>query len=315
MICALPLRFPNRSATGGVWRSNSLAGGTVPAPADLKKGIDTMKYLFITDDHEVAGFVTRYGVQRVFVDLEIHGKVERQGGKDTVISRHRRENIRQVKEHCNGAECLVRVNPLHAESRSEVDYCIDSGADLLMLPMFRSAKELNHFCQLVNNRVPVVPLVETAGAMRDLRELLKLEGIREIHVGLNDLHLDLGLSFLFELVANGTLDRIAETCHQAHTRLGIGGVGIVGPGNLIPGEMVLGEYVRLGAHATILSRAFHHRATSLPDLKSKVDFPAEISKLNDAEARLRKRLPEQVEADRREFQRRIFDICAAKKAA
>ncbi len=274
-----------------------------------------MKYLFITDDPTVAKFVSQCGVQRVFVDLEILGKVERQGGKDTVISRHRRENIRSVKDSCGGAECLVRVNPIHAESRSEVDYCIESGADMLMLPMFRSARELAYFSQLVGGRVPIVPLVETAGAMNDLANVLQVDGIEEIHVGLNDLHLDLGLSFLFEIVANGVVDRIAETCRKFGKRFGIGGVGTVGAGNLIPGEMVIGEYLRLGATATILSRAFHHRATSLADLQAKVDVSLEISKLNRAREGLLQRSSLEIERDRIEFQRRIMDIAAMRRAA
>jgi len=279
-----------------------------------------MKYLFITDDPDVAQHVVQCGVQRIFFDLEILGKVDRQGGKDTVISRHRPENIGIVRRACDsaqfkGAEFMVRVNPLHSASRTEVDFCIDQGAQFLMLPMFRSAKELEHFCKLVNGRANVIPLVETVGAAVDLENVLRVDGIEEIHVGLNDLHLDLGLSFLFELVANGTVDRIAETTHRMSKRLGIGGVGTVGSGNLIPGEMVLGEYLRLGASSTILSRAFHQRAVNLADLKSKVDVAAEIAKLNSAKKDLMQRDSAQVQADRLEFQRRVAQIVASKRAA
>jgi 2-keto-3-deoxy-L-rhamnonate aldolase RhmA len=273
-----------------------------------------MKYLFLTDDPEVAGYVSQCGVKRIFFDLETLGKAERQGGKDTVMSQHRRENIPLVKAALCGSELLVRTNPLHANSRSEVDYCIEAGADLLMLPMFRSAREVRTFCQFVRGRVGVVPLVETISAVRDLENVLRVDGVQEVHIGLNDLHLDLGLSFLFEVVANGTVDAAADVCHRMDTPFGVGGIATLS-GGLVPGEWVLGEYMRLGSTAVILSRAFHHRAKDLADLQAKVDLPRELSKLNAATVRLKRRSAVEIERDRRRFQECIHQVVSAKAKA
>jgi len=271
-----------------------------------------MKYLFLTDAADVAAYVEQGGVARVFIDLEQLGKVERQGGQDTVISQHSRENILSVKNALKSAECLVRTNPLHPGTRSEVDYCIDAGADILMLPMFRSAKELTHYCQLVDGRVPVVPLMETKNALAEIESIVDVPGVSEVHFGLNDLKIDLGLSFLFQVVAQGALDHAAEVCGAAQMAFGIGGVGRIGHG-MIPGDYVLGEYLRLGAQATILSRAFHERARDLADLKSKVDFPTEMERLLAAEARLKSRSVAEVESDRQRFCRAVEAV--VKKAA
>jgi 2-keto-3-deoxy-L-rhamnonate aldolase RhmA len=268
-----------------------------------------MKYLFLTDDPQVAAYVTDCGVHRVFLDLEIRGKVERQGGKDTIISSHRAENIRGVKAAIQSGELLVRTNPLHPGSQDEVDYCIDAGADILMLPMFRSADEVREYCQLVRGRVPVCPLVETHSAVRDLERILRIDGVSEVHFGLNDLHIDLGLRFLFEVVANGVLEKAADLCTRMEKPFGIGGIATLG-GGLVPGELVLGEYVRLGSTAVILSRAFHHKAKDLADLQSKVNLPHELAKLAEAQVRLRRRTSVETELDRRRFRQCVRDVVA-----
>jgi len=273
-----------------------------------------VKYFFITDDRDVAAFIDQFGVSFAFIDLEVMGKQERQGGHDTVMSQHDRESIPVVRQALETARTLVRINPLNAGTANEVDFCIDAGAELLMLPMFRSALELEQVIRFVGGRVPIIPLVETVGAVQDLQRIVALEGIEQLHFGLNDLRLDLGLSFLFESVANGLIDKVAETCHQASMPFGVGGVARAA-GGLIPGKMVLGEYLRVGAIATILSRDFHHRAKNLADLRAKVDFPDEMAQLKQAEAELLQRNLQEIEADRSEFVRRVRQVVAFKKAS
>lgn len=273
-----------------------------------------MKYLFLTDDPEVAAYVSRCGVHRIFLDLETMGKVERQGGKDTVISQHRRENIKAIKAALPTGELLVRTNPFHEQSADEIDYCIAAGADLLMLPMCRSAHEVSEYCRLVRGRVPVCPLIETYAAVLDLESILCIEGVSEIHIGLNDLHIDLGLNFLFEVVANGVVEAAADVCHRLGKPFGIGGIATLG-GGLVPGELVLGEYVRIGSSAVILSRAFHQKAKDLADLQSKVDLPLELNKLAAARARLTQRSPIEIERDRQRFCECIRNVVGTKAKA
>lgn len=270
-----------------------------------------MDFLFITDQPDIAAFVADCGVKRIFIDLESLGKADRQAGRDSYISSHRMEQIAPVKAAIRNAELLVRVNPLHAGSFEEVESCLEAGADCLMLPMFRTARELDAFSRLVRDRAPVIPLVETAGAVESIADVVSTIGVTEIYVGLNDLHLDLKQPFMFQPLVDGTVDRIAAECHRSAKPFGFGGIARLGEG-LLPPELILGEHVRLGSTWVILSRTFHRRATSLPELKSSVDLPAEIAKLQTEIARLERRVPHEIEADTARLRTRVTEIIAAK---
>jgi 2-keto-3-deoxy-L-rhamnonate aldolase RhmA len=248
------------------------------------------------------------------LDLEVIGKAERQRGKDTVISQHRRERIQSVKQAMVGGELLVRTNPVWPGIREEIDFCIDAGADLIMVPMVRLRIDVREYCHLVRGRVPVCPLIETRAALNDLDAILATPGVTEIHFGLNDLHLDLGLQFLFEVIAQGHLERAAEICQRRGMRFGIGGIATLS-GGAVPGEYVLGEYVRLGSSAVILSRAFHQRAADLADLQAKIDLPSELAKLQLAMRRLNDRNRAEVERDRLRFQEAVRNVVSPRAQA
>ena len=60
-----------------------------------------------------------------------------------------------------------------------------------MLPYFSTAYEVQSFLDAVKGRAKVFLLLERYQALKNIDEILKLEGIDRIHVGLNDLHLEL----------------------------------------------------------------------------------------------------------------------------
>src|SRR5262249_4131738 len=70
-----------------------------------------------------------------------------------------------------------------------------------------------------------------------------------------DLHLSLGMDFLFEPLAEGFLDRMAETIKAAGKPFGFGGIAMMGSGEF-PAERILGEHMRLGSTCVILSSRF-----------------------------------------------------------
>ena len=269
----------------------------------------SLDFIFITNVPELAEYVEQFGVGYVMVDLESHGKIERQGGRDTLISHHCLNDVAMVKAVLKQARLVVRVNPLHDGTSAEIDSCLNAGAELLMLPMFRNAAEVELFCSIVNGRAGVIPLVETAGAMRQLPRIACIDGVTRIHIGLNDLHLDLGMTFIFEPLANGAVDRMADCCRRAEMPFGIGGVSLVGHGH-VPGETVLGEHARLGSTAVILSRTFHQRAESLEELQQKIDFPSELNKLRQVFRSHLERSPDVVDYDRQQFCRRVSEVVA-----
>lgn len=264
---------------------------------DPKQAIP-LRLMLITSSPEVARAAEGAGVDRIFVDLEVSGKEERQRGRSTVISGHTMEDVSAVARALATAELLVRVNPLHPGSAEEAELAIGCGADLLMLPMFRSAGELGAFTRIVRGRVGVVALVETPEAVDDLGAVTRVPGLTSVHIGLNDLSLALGLRFLFEPLASGMIDGMADLLRESKIPFGFGGIARCGQG-LLPAELVLGEHLRIGSSAVILSRAFHGGSGAADQgTVDRVDLAREVAALRNAEARLRLRTPGEVERDR-----------------
>ncbi|HSP31501.1 MAG TPA: aldolase/citrate lyase family protein, partial [Halomonas sp.] len=205
-----------------------------------------LNFMMITASPDVASFIEQHGVTRIFMDQEVIGKAERQGHLDTHKAAHSLEEIAAVANVLKQAELMVRLNPLHASTRQEIDAAIAHGAQRLMLPMFSSRAEVVEFMDMVNGRVPVTFLVETAASLVRLPDWLGLltPGRDEVHIGLNDLSLSLGLNFLFEPMAARLLDPAAAVLNQAGVTWGVGGVARIGQSEL-PAETVLGEHVRL----------------------------------------------------------------------
>lgn len=250
--------------------------------------------LTITNAPELAARCDQIAGMRVFVDLERDGKAERQKGHDTFISTHHVADVGRVKAVLNHSSLMVRVNPyqLHNPeiSKNEVNEVLAQGADLLMLPMFTEARQVKAFCEMVDGRVPVVLLLETAGALNSLPEWLDTPGIHEVFVGLNDLHLSLGCRFMFEPLLQGHVDRVAEAVKLRGLRFGFGGIARMNEG-VLPGRDVLGEHLRLGSQAVILSRTFNRP-------EEKKSFEHAVMALRLAETELGRRTTLEVEQDR-----------------
>lgn len=149
-----------------------------------------LKLMYITNDPTVAKIAADAGVDRIFIDMEVLGKAERQGGMDTVQSHHVPEDIAKVRAAIGDqAEIMARVNPLNPNSQTEIDDAIANGADVIMLPMWRTADDLRQLVRMVNGRAKVMPLLETDTAADNLPEALAILDIDQMHIGLNDLHL------------------------------------------------------------------------------------------------------------------------------
>ena len=234
--------------------------------------------MYITNLPEVAKIAEGAGVDRIFVDLEYIGKDLRQGGMDTVQSKHTTSDVLALSKSLTKAELLVRVNPIHEEtacytsSREEIDTVIKNGADIIMLPYFKTAREVEKFVGYVGGRVRTMLLVETPEAAENIEEILEVEGIDEVFVGLNDMSLGYGKKFMFELLADGTVDRLVNCFKKKGIPYGFGGLASL-DGGLLPGKMVLGEHYRLGSGCVILSRSFCNtsKITDLAEIKSIFD--------------------------------------------
>ena len=214
-----------------------------------------LNLMYITNSPDVALVAEKNGVDRVWIDLETLGKEERQCNMNTVKSHHTIDDIRRIKPLLTKSELLVRVNPWNDNSEQEINGVIDAGADMIMLPMWKSAEEVNEFLRTVNKRCKTTLLLETKEAHECLDEVLKNGGMDEIHIGLNDLHLSYGMDFMFELLANGMVEEICKRISEAGLPYGFGGIARLGMGDL-PAEKVIMEHYRIGSTRAILSRSF-----------------------------------------------------------
>ena len=241
-----------------------------------------LKLMYITNDLQVALIAEKYGVDRIWIDLETIGKEERQYGKDTVISHHTVEDIARIKPHLSKSEMLVRINPWYDGSRKEIDDVIHAGAEIVMLPYWKTPEEIKKFLAAVNGRARTMLLLETKEADECLDQVLRLPGIDEIHIGLNDLHLSYGLDFMFELLTNGTVERLCRKIAAKGIPYGFGGIARIGHGT-IPAEKIILEHYRLEPTRANLSRSFCD-TTKITDLKE-IDqvFKVNMKELRDYE--------------------------------
>ncbi len=248
----------------------------------------SLKLMYITNKPAVAAIAETAGVDWIFLDMEFIGKDARQGGLDTVQNHHTVKDVKNIKASVKKAKVLVRVNPIHQgqanypSSKEEIDDVITAGADIVMLPFFKTVEEVKKFIGYVNGRAKTLLLMETTEAAQLVDEILEVPGIDMIHLGLNDMHLELGMKFMFQLLADGTVEKLGKKIEAKGIPFGFGGIATLDGGEL-PGSMVLKEHVRLGSSMVIVSRSFCNTdvVTDLDEVKR--IFDTEISGLRALE--------------------------------
>ncbi|HAQ63841.1 MAG TPA: aldolase [Ruminococcaceae bacterium] len=281
----------------------------------------SLELMYITNRTDVAALAQRAGVDRIFVDMEYIGKDLRQGGLDTVQSHHTVEDVRELRPILNKSKLLVRCNPIHEASESyssseeEIDSVVEAGADIIMLPYFKTASEVEKFIKFVNGRAKTCLLLETAEAAENIDSILSVDGIDEMYIGLNDLHLCYGMDFMFQLLADGTVERLAEKIKAKGISFGFGGVARVGTGTL-SADCIFGEHYRLGSDRVILSRAFCDvsKEKSLDDIAEKLI--SGVRDVRELEKKLANWTPAQFEENRLktiEGTNKVVEIIRAKK--
>ena len=217
--------------------------------------------MYITNNTDVALIAEKHGVDRIFIDLEYIGKSDRQGGMDTVQSKHSIDDIKRIVKVIKKSEILVRINPIHdktinySSSKEEIDEVINSGAQVIMLPFFKSADEVKKFIEYVAGRVKTMLLFETPESVDHIDEILSINGIDEVFIGLNDMSLGYNKKFMFELLIDGTVEYLINKFKAKELPYGFGGLASL-DGGMLPGKYILGEHYRLGSTCVILSRSF-----------------------------------------------------------
>lgn len=228
-------------------------------------------FIYITNIPYVGKSIADHGVRWVMVDLECNGKSKRQKGRDTVISAHSLSDVRNMRSHLARDSLLVRINPINSFSKEEINEVIDAGADAIMLPFFKQKSEVEYFVDLVASRCKVFLLLETTAAIQNLSDILSVNGIDYVHIGLNDLHIERKTKFLFEFISDGSIEPVAKILAGSGMKFGIGGVGRYGQ-LLPPAESLLSEHIRLNSSGVILSRSF----MNIKDMQEPDEFCAQF---------------------------------------
>ena len=173
------------------------------------------------------------------------------------MSPHTLDDLARVGAALTRAALFARLDPLQDTTPAQIDAVVGLGARVVMLPMVAAAEEAVRFVSLVGARARVVLLVETAAALEAVGELATVPGVDEIHIGLNDLALSLGLTSRWRILAGDRLVEAARAVHAAGRRFGFGGIGGVLDDALpIPADLIYAEYARVGATAALVARAF-----------------------------------------------------------
>ena len=263
---------------------------------------DRFRLTLLTADPRRAELAGRAGVDRIGIDRERLGKAGRQAGQDARISLHDWPDLRAIAPVAGRADLFVRINPLHSETRVEVETALQLGAQVLMLPGVCAPEDVAAFVGFVRRRALVSILIELAPAVVRIREILETPGIDEVMIGLNDLHLQMGVANHFELLVSPLVDMLAAETHRRGLPLAIGGVGRAADDRLpIPADLVYAQYPRLGATGAWIARSFDRDSAALPD------YEAEVRLLRDRLSHWAESTPRKLEKARAELARRASE--------
>lgn len=210
-----------------------------------------------TDDAERARAADRAGVDRIGLDLERIGKRERQADPRLWQTTHSEASLPAIGASLSRAKLFARTNPPHAEWAAEADRLIAAGAGVLMLPAFHSAAEVAAALEAVGGRALLVPLIETVDALAEAPAIAAIEGLREVHFGLNDLAIGMRLANRFAVLTRPDLEVATHVLADAGLRVGVGGIGRALDDRLpIPADLIYAQYPRLRATGALIARSF-----------------------------------------------------------
>lgn len=217
-----------------------------------------LELFYITNNKIEAQIVDSVGIDWIFIDLEKIGKEARQNNMNTVKSQHKILDIKLINSIKKKSKILVRTNPYGEWTENEITQIAKGGyVDMLMLPYFKDVNEVKSFLKITKKySFKIALLLETMGAIRNLDEILLLEGIDYIHIGLNDIHIERKTNFMFEAFSDGLIEPIINKIKNKNIKFGIGGIACITKDILPSAKTILTEHYRFGSSGVILSRTF-----------------------------------------------------------
>ncbi len=227
--------------------------------------------MLFTHDPELAKQAESAGIDRIVVDFEFRGKSERQSGYHLEVNKATIADLRKIRKGI-GIPILVRTNPISTESRKEISAIISEGADIVMLPMFRTKGEVEDFLEFAGDNVHKSLLFETRGAV-DIATELNYLTFDEYYIGLNDMAIDYNLSFSYDVLQCDIVQRIRNAIPDRP--FGFGGITVVDGGSPLKTKDILKKMASHGCSLAILRRAFKR------DIQGR-SMQEEVSKIKEA---------------------------------
>lgn len=88
----------------------------------------------------------------------------------------------------------MRTDPIFDGFSDELEGVLACEPDVVMLPYFKTVREVETFIKAVDGRATTSLLLETREAAEQIDDIISVGGIDEIHIGLNDLSHSYGKS-------------------------------------------------------------------------------------------------------------------------
>lgn len=208
--------------------------------------------MLFTHDPELSRKAEQAGIDRIVVDFEFRGKEERQSGYHLEVNKATLDDLRRIRRSVE-IPVVARINPLSSESGEEIKAVISEGANIVMLPMFRTVSEVTDFLKMTGSGVRTNLLFETKASVNIAPEVASM-GFDEYYIGLNDMAIDYNLSFAYDVLRYNMVSSLRQALRGRP--FGFGGITIIGGGSPLRTTEILKEMARHGCSLAILRRAF-----------------------------------------------------------
>lgn len=264
-----------------------------------------MRLIAITNDPHHAGVYIQGGADIVMIDCEVIGKSQRQPA-GAWISHHSVNDVPPVISRIGAEHLLVRVDGPAHRSKDQIALLLERGAKKFMLPYFSDRVDVDMCLDEIGGNGALELLVETRAAAENLDAILAEGGVDSVHVGLNDLSLDLGLCSMFAALYCQELESIAEVCTSRGVAFGIGGIARLGDSLKPEPELILYRHAELGSEAVILNRTF---CGGLSERNFPQDFLHAVNRLKGAWRKVRQCSSNDIRQKSLVLREQIFGVC------
>lgn len=212
----------------------------------------SIELLLFSSDSNLVRVADQGGIDGFIIDLEkrtTESRIKLAGNSDKI---DRIEDIKTISK-VTSKPVWCRINQYGAQTSQEIKVAIDYGADLILLPMVKTVREVEDFIALVKGQAKTGILIETTEACELADELAKLP-LEYIYVGLLDLSISRQTNDIFAPLTDGTVEHLRKTF--SNHCFGVGGLTTIDAGSPVPCLQLMTHLIRLHCDFTFLRNSF-----------------------------------------------------------